>query len=282
MKIGFIADFFVEEIHGGGELNNEELIRLLSESDHDVLKIKSDRCIAGAFGHFEENGYNHFIVANFAGLPEEAKQRLMKKKYIIYEHDHKYLPNRNPATYPNFLAPKEELVNVDFYTNAIAVVCQSTFHKDIVQNNLGLDNIISVGGNLWPAEILDYLAEMAQVEKKPTTAVMSSPIPHKNTSDALRFCTLKKMPYELIPSLPYRDFLERLGKNEAFVFFPKTPETLSRIVVEARMMGMKTITNHQVGATKEDWFKFKGVDLVNKMRSKREEIPSIILEILNG
>ena len=90
------------------------------------------------------------------------------------------------------------------------------------------------------------------------------------------------MQYELIPPLLYKDFLTRLGSNKTFVFFPKTPETLSRIVVEARMMGMKTITNHQVGATKEDWFKLKGVDLVNKMRSKREEIPSIILEILNG
>ena len=281
MKIGFIADFFVEEIHGGGELNNEELIRLLSESDHNVLKIKSDRCIAGAFDHFEENGYNHFIVANFAALPEDAKQRLMKKKYIIYEHDHKYLPNRNPAVYPGFLAPKEELVNVDFYTKAIAVICQSIFHKDIVQSNLGLDNIISVGGNLWPAEILDYLAEMAQVEKKPTTAVMSSPVPHKNTSDALRFCTLKKIPYELIPPLPYRDFLARLGKNEAFVFLPKTPETLSRIVVEARMMGVKTITNKLVGATKEEWFKLKGVELVEYMRAMRPQILKTIVGLLD-
>ena len=251
MKIGFIADFFVEEIHGGGELNNEELIRLLSESDHDVLKIKSDRCIAGAFDHFEESGYNHFIVANFAALSEEAKQRIMRKKYIIYEHDHKYLPNRNPATYPNFLAPKEELVNVDFYTNATAVICQSTFHKDIVQSNLGLDNIISVGGNLWPAEILDYLAEMAQVEKK------------------------------LIPSLPYRDFLARLGKNEAFVFLPKTPETLSRIVVEARMMGVKTITNKLVGATKEEWFKLKGIELVEHMRQARPQILKTIVDLLD-
>jgi hypothetical protein len=281
MKIGFIADFFVEEIHGGGELNNEELIGLLSEAKHDVLKIKSDRCIAGAFEHFEENGYNHFIVANFVGLPEEEKRRLMKKKYIIYEHDHKYLPSRNPATYPNFLAPKEELINVDFYTNAVAVVCQSTFHKEIVQKNLGLDNIISVGGNLWKTEVLDYLAELAVIEKKPTTAVMASPIPHKNTSDALRFCTLQKIPYELIPSLPYRDFLERLGKNEAFVFFPKTPETLSRIVVEARMMGVKIITNKLVGATKEEWFKLKGVELVEEMRARREQILKTIVDLLD-
>jgi len=282
MKIGFIADLFVEEVPGGGELNNEELMRLLSQDNHEVLKIKSDVCHDRAFAHFKESGHDHFIVANFIALPEKAKDHLAEKKYIIYEHDHKYLKSRNPAIYKDFLAPKEELINVEFYKNAAAVVCQSTFHKEIVEKNLELDNIISIGGNLWANEVLDFLSKMATTEKKDKCSIMTSPIPHKNTADAVRFCNIKKMPYELIPPLPYKDFLQRLGANKTFVFFPKTPETLSRIVVEARMMGMKTITNHQVGATKEDWFKFKGVDLVNKMRSKREEIPSIILEILNG
>ena len=40
MKICFIADFFADEINGGGELSNEELINILA-STHDVTKIKS-------------------------------------------------------------------------------------------------------------------------------------------------------------------------------------------------------------------------------------------------
>ena len=40
MKFCFVADFFAEEVPGGGELNNEELIGLLSK-DHQVTKIKS-------------------------------------------------------------------------------------------------------------------------------------------------------------------------------------------------------------------------------------------------
>ncbi len=41
MKICFIADFFADEINGGGELSNEELINILST--HDVTKVKSHR-----------------------------------------------------------------------------------------------------------------------------------------------------------------------------------------------------------------------------------------------
>ena len=64
------------------------------------------------------------------------------------------------------------------------------------------------------------------------------------------------------------------------VFFPKTPETLSRIIVEARMMGMMVITNNLVGASKEEWFKLRGEDLIEVMTQKRRDIPNIIKETL--
>ena len=72
-----------------------------------------------------------------------------------------------------------------------------------------------------------------------------------------------------------------MGENKTFVFFPKTPETLSRVTVEARMMNMKTITNNKVGASKEPWFKFKGEELIGKMNEKRETITDRIIEVLN-
>ena len=107
---------------------------------------------------------------------------------------------------------------------------------------------------------------------------MNSNIPHKNTIDAIRYCKVKNLDFELIPNLPYHDFLRTLAKNDTFVFFPKTPETLSRVVVEARMVGMKVITNSQVGATQEEWFQLKGAPLIRLMREKRDQIPSLIMK----
>ena len=72
-----------------------------------------------------------------------------------------------------------------------------------------------------------------------------------------------------------------MGENKAFVFFPKTPETLSRVTVEARMMNMKTITNNKVGASREPWFKFKGEKLIDHMIQKREKIVETIIGLFD-
>ena len=181
--------------------------------------------------------------------------------------------HRNPAKYENFLAPPKEIINFDFYKNAIATVCQSGFHENIVGKNLKLDNICNVGGNLWPIKALDFLERISIKKKKRACSIMASSIEHKNTGGAIKYCRNKKEKYELIPALPYYSFLKRLGANDTLIFLPETPETLSRIVVESRMMAMKIITNGLVGASKEDWFKLKGKDLVDLMRSRREEIP---------
>ena len=60
------------------------------------------------------------------------------------------------------------------------------------------------------------------------------------------------------------------------------PETLSRIVVEARMMGCSVITNELVGATSEEWFKLKGEELIDLMVEKRETIASILEDLVNS
>lgn len=276
-KYVIIADFFANEILGGGELNNEELYKLL-KSEYEVTKIKS----AQVTPEFLINTTANFIVANFIELSEASKRILEKeKRYIIYEHDHKYVRTRNPAEYPDYIAPPEEIINYDFYKNAVAVVCQSSFHESIVKKNLKLDNITNVGGNLWSLESLDLMAEITQKEKVDKCAIMVSPNWHKSTQQAVQFCKAKEIDVDLIYSCDYNEFLERLGHNKKFIFLPKTPETLSRIVVEARMMGLGIIANNNIGATKEEWFSLKGPDLIKVMREKRQEITTKIINIFS-
>jgi hypothetical protein len=85
------------------------------------------------------------------------------------------------------------------------------------------------------------------------------------------------MPYNLIASENYEDFLKQMSDNNTFVFFPKTPETLSRVIVEARMMGMRIITNKKVGATREEWYKAKGQELIEEVIKMRERIPRTVM-----
>ena len=278
-KIIFIADFFADEVPGGGELNNQQLIEILRKRGVDVLEIKSQN-VSRQFLQ-EQDKDTKFIIANFIGLTEENKSVLkLEKEYIIYEHDHKYVKTRNPADYKDFIAPKDQIINFQFYKNSKAILCQSDFHANIVRANLNLDNIKSVGGNLWSHDILDFMYKVSLNKKQATCAIMSSDNWHKNTPDAIRLCKIKGWKYDLIPQSDYQDFLTRLGKSKKFVFLPKTPETLSRIVVEARMMGLSVITNNLVGATKEEWFKLKGIELIDIMVGKRKEIPDLVQKVL--
>ncbi len=277
--IAFVADYFADEIPGGGEVNNDELIKLLS-ADYTVMKVKSRNLDPAAI---QNELVDFYIISNFLELSYQSYTFLTERaNYIIYEHDHKYVRNRNPAQYENFEVPESELVNQKFYQNAKAILCQSDFHANIVRKNLGLDTIKSLGGNLWSSDSLELMSSLAKQEKLDMCAIMQSDNWHKNTIGAVRYCKVKNLPHALIPPSDYHDFLSQLGTYKRLVFFPQTPETLSRIAVEARMMGMAVVTNQNVGATKEPWFHLKGEELIEAMRNKREEIPQIVRNIING
>jgi len=279
MKIILIADFFVKDgLLGGGELNNDEFANILISQGIEAQKINS-HAVTTEF--VNKNIESKFVIANFLRLHEDCKDLLINKaSYVIYEHDHKYLTTRNPSDFEDFKAPKDKIINYEFYKHAKAVFGQSKFHCDIIKKNLGLDNIYNLSGNLWSLDSLEKIKEFSKKEKKNVYSIMESNIPHKNTSDAIRFCKYKQYPYELIQSDVYSKFLEKLGTNKYLVFLPKTPETLSRIIVEARMMNISVITNNLVGASFEPWFELKGEELIDIMLSKRSKITNNIIKIL--
>ena len=275
----YISDFFLEDIIGGGELNDDVLCGLLLDEHLSVRKIRS-HLVTPSF--LRDNLNCFYIISNFINLRKNVLDLITEKvKYIIYEHDHKYLSGRNPGFFENFLAPKSKIVNYNFYKNSKRIIAQSSFHKEIMKKNLKLDNIENISGNLWTSRDLEFLRNLSKVEKNNRYAILRSNIAHKNTSESIRYCNAKGYKYSLVSSSNYHNFLSKLGSNNKFVFFPKTPETLSRVVVEARMMNMGTIINKNVGASYEEWFSLKGCDLVDYMTNKRHEVTQKIMGIMN-
>ena len=275
-KIVFVSDFFVEQIIGGGELNDYECFKALKNKNFNVEKINSHL--------LKKQNLSQdclYIVSNFVNLRHEVIEEFQNYTYIIYEHDHKYLKSRNPANFINFVAPPSELVNISFYKSAKAVLCQTDFHLKIVKKNTGLENLINLGGNLWSSESLQHMLQISKNEKVKKIAILNSDIEHKNTKASIEWCLRKNKEYNLVSDSNYLTFLSKLGKNEKFLFMPKTPETLSRVCVEARMMNMGVITNGLIGASKEDWFSLKGEELINFMFLKRQKIIDIILGFFN-
>ena len=164
MDIIFIADYFLSEVLGGGELNDDELIKLLKK-ENKVTAIKSRNV---TLDFLKSNSKSKYIISNFAELREETKSYITKNiNYILYEHDHKYIPSRNPGLYDSYQAPPEHIINFNFYKCAKTVFCQSNFHKNILEKNLNLTNIASVGGNLWSLDALEHIEKLSVKKKNP-------------------------------------------------------------------------------------------------------------------
>ena len=60
-KIKFIADFFIEEVFGGGEIVNEEIIKNLKENGYEVEKIRCRDV-------YKDNLDGELIIGNFISL----------------------------------------------------------------------------------------------------------------------------------------------------------------------------------------------------------------------
>jgi len=273
-KFVFLSDFSAEEIpYGGAEINDRELVNLLKERGHEISELRTRNFTLRSL---KDTAGSCFIISNFALLRPEVISAFNKEKYVIYEHDHKYLASRNPALYQDYKVPPEHIINKEFYKNAVATFCQTAFHAKILKSNLALDNIVSLGGNLWSLEILEKIRELSKKNKSKVAAIMDSSTPHKNTLEAKELCAARNIEYKLIPKMKYLDFLEELSNCLAFVFVPKTPETCSRVLVEAKMLDLSVVTNSKSGAVHEEWFSLKGSELVDRMLQKREEIVSIV------
>lgn len=273
MKFVLISDYLPDEVLGGCEINNAELAIALRDKGHTVFEKKA------AFisqKHISSNPSFCYIISNFIELSPSAREELKKCSYVIYEHDHKYLRSRNPADFEGFKAPPSDIINLDFYRQAHTVFCQTEFHTNIVRENTQLNNVVNLGGNFWSEKSLEVMEKISDQKKKNRVSILQSAILHKNTIDAVRYCQYKDRAYDLVSSNNYYSFLTALGANSEFVFFPKTPETLSRVVCEARMMNMEVTTNDLVGATKEPWFSLRGKELIKHMREHKKVITTMV------
>jgi hypothetical protein len=242
IRVVFIADFFSNEINGGGENNDSVLINFLRDKGIDVETIHSQKITPQYIENSQEDEV--FIVSNFVGLSEECKRVLeQSKKYIIYEHDHKYVRTRDPAKYVNYEIPQNDIVNYDLYKNAKKVVVLSTICKEILERELKLTNVHSISTSLWSKEKFEFIRELNTDDSKLNkTAVVESHNPTKGTPSAVEFCRHKNIEFDLISSPDQKEFLSTLNQYENLVFIPQVLETFCRLVAEAKMLNCNVYT----------------------------------------
>ena len=89
MKVLFIADFFRNQLLGGGESNDKNLINYLNYKGVTVVEKNSNLVTPHDIVKYEK-----IIVGNFVLLSASCKEILVKQRnYIIYEHDRDWETN---------------------------------------------------------------------------------------------------------------------------------------------------------------------------------------------
>jgi hypothetical protein len=266
-QVIFIADFFVNEVFGGGEIVNEEIIKGLEKNGYTVDKIKCERV------NKKQNLQNHeLLIANFVSLPEDMKEFISNNcNYSIIEHDHKYVRERDVTSYPNYIVSPDKIINRKFYKNAKYVYCQSKLHSDVISKNIGLNNVVNLSTSIWSDEHLDIIEKSIGQNKIKRTAILNSHNPIKNTNLCIEYCESKNIEYDLIGPAKYEELMDILGKYEKVLILPGVLETFNRFLVEARMLGCKVITDNKNGSTSEDWFsRLKGKELLDFIRASKQ------------
>ena len=266
-KVLFIADFYRQELLGGAESNDANLIKYLSTRCDLVC------CKSRSLTKEDIKNADSVIVSNFIDMPEELKDNIRESKsYIIYEHDHKYVKTRDPSVFINSVAPRNMIINEDFYIKAKAVVVLSKICKEILEKNIPEASVHNIGCSLWSKETFDYIEALSTREKTEDLCIMKSSNPWKNYDKALEYCTHNSISPVELENPNYRKFLEQMSSCKRFLFLPGLLETFSRVSAEAKMMGLSLLTTpKKLGFCSEEIHKLSGIELINQLRKRNEQ-----------
>jgi hypothetical protein len=274
MKIAFLSDFFIEDFVGGAEASDDALLESFKDRNIEVQKIK---CI-NVNNNNINNLINHFlIISNFATLSEDVVNFITKKcKYIIYEHDYKFLSLRDPAKYENSNPRSTDVINYSFYNNAKCVFLQTTKHSEIYSSTTGLSNFETVNGSLWTKKSFEVLEKYCNQDKKEKSAIVGYQQLNKGRVRTVEYCINNGIEYEIVETnQDFETFIKSLSCYKKLIFMPICYESCSRITLEARMLNMSVMLNNNVPVKHEDYFKTtKGVDLINLMKN----LPHIVCD----
>lgn len=277
----FVSDFFKKDFPlGGAELTDHEVITGLENKGVSVEKINSRYLTPDVLKLLNKD--KMFIFSNFMFLKNATIDILTsgEYRYMIYEHDHKYLVKRNPSNYVDYKCPKAEISHKKFYEKADAVYCQSNLHKMCIENNLDI-TATNMGASLWEDDFYDFVSnlEMEKFDKK--VAVLETAVPHKSQKEAEEFCNSQNIQYDLVSAPSPRELITKLAKYDALVFFPKLTETFCRLAAEAKMVGCKVITNGRLGCASEEFFSWDNrKEIISFLKTRKQEIIDSFYELI--
>ena len=267
-EIVFVSDFFADQLIGGAELTSQALIDSSNFKIHKVNSnlltkemINNARSKFWLFGNWSNANAN--LLIELVKIPE--------LKYGILEYDYKYCKYRSPEKH---LAAENIECNCGtqqigkfvefFYTNASFIWWMSIAQQQKTLKAIpALESVPqSVLSSVFDENFWIKIEKLKNTPKNDKWIILGSDSWIKGTDDAINYCAINGLKYEVVKGVSPDEFLNKLAGAEGFVYLPKGGDTCPRVVIEAKLLGCKLHLNSNVQHASEDWFNIDDLSLI--------------------
>ena len=270
---------------GGAEKTLSDYAESLS-SKYVLVYINTEELTPADLHYYRDCTW---ILGNFYWLIKRGLLDLFSEsinKYYVFNFDYMFCPSRNleyhthltgkPLAYDSYVRKVDE-----FLSKSVRLLFMSELQKSKYFKNLKLidsDNC-TVLGSLISSRDLDIIEKYRGNKKKPIHCVYHQDTWQKGLKESVKYCNENKINYEILPKLPYSEFLEKLSSYSCLVFLPNGGDTAPRLVIEASLLGLDLIINCNVEHRDEEWFKDRHIDTItnhiNSLPKKFQEATNL-------
>lgn len=265
-RVVFVCDNFADKYIGGAELSVQVHI--------DTCPFPKTLVKSSEFNPKKFNPKKDFLVfGNYANLNREHFGEIATRfKYVIEECDYKYCTYRSSHKH-KAMEGRDCDCHLTGYGQEVFAFMRSAawmFWKSERQrgeylrlfidpyaegNRQEADRLLgTIVGGVFSDEILDYILSLKDTPKQDQAFVLYSGSWIKGYSNASRYCRENKIKELTVGNIGYRDCLRAMATCSTLVYLPNGFDVSCRMVTEAKLLGLKIITNNLVQHVTEPWF----------------------------
>jgi len=270
----FVADLYTDEYLGGAELTTEVLYE--GSGNKKVCKIK---CKDISNEVVEAGLLKHWVFFNYASLNLNTIPGIVANlNYSIVEYDYKFCMYRSTEKHLKETGQDCDCHNQQlgklvssFMFGARKIFWMSEGQRDFYFENFPfLENknnyVISSAFNLEMISKLKSNRE-GNTKRLPKAMIVGSSSWIKGVEDSIDYCKSKKIDFDIVHNVTHDEMLTKMSQYEHFVFMPRGKDTCPRILIEARLSGMKIHTNKNCQHTSESWWQGTNDDVESYLKN---------------
>jgi len=265
MDYVFVDDSNIEI--GGTSLTNKAIMEPNLEN---VLMLRCSDLTSDLIDRYRDSVW---ILGNITHLyqfdlnSQEIKNLLSLKNIVKIEFDYNYCPYR--GTIPHFVLGNKEQCRCPaipiirkIYTKIAEdalIFFMSEKQRDVFLQHIELKiDKTRILSSCFMKDDFSLFSRLRTEPKNNKYAILQGyggwHSMAKGLNQAVDFCRLNNLDFDILPIEPYYDHIKRLSQYTGMVFLPIIEDTCPRCTIEAKLLGLNLVINSNVQHASEDWF----------------------------